>query len=156
MIEIKIKKSDGFELHKNIEGKDITLMPQKMFSTSAGADIRYWGDNPRTLQSGATELFPTGFKMEIPDGFEAQIRSRSGLSKKGIIVANSPGTIDSEYRGDVGVLLHNNSEEEIFIHPGERIAQMVIQKIPEIEYSLVEELSETSRGVNGFGSTGTK
>ena len=102
-------------------------------------------------------LIPTGLHIALPEGYEAQIRPRSGLAiKKGITCLNTPGTIDADYRGDVGVILINLSAETFIVNPGERIAQMVINKFEQAEFELVEELDETERGEGGFGHTGVK
>ena len=102
-------------------------------------------------------LIPTGLYIALPEGFEAQIRPRSGLAlKKGITVLNSPGTVDADYRGEVGVLLINLSQEDFVIEDGERIAQMVISRHEQIEFKIVEELDETERGAGGYGHTGVK
>jgi dUTP pyrophosphatase len=103
------------------------------------------------------KLIPTGLFLEIPAGFECQVRPRSGLAlKKGITVLNSPGTIDADYRGEVGVILINLSNEAFVIENGERIAQLIFSKVEQIEFEQVENLSETERGAGGFGSTGVK
>ncbi len=107
------------------------------------------------LRAGERQLIPTGFSMELPAGFEAQIRPRSGLAfKHGVTVLNSPGTIDADYRGEVKVLLINLGEEDVLIRRGERIAQMVIAPVTRANIAAVVELSETARGEGGFGSTG--
>ena len=110
-----------------------------------------------TLASGERGLVPTGLSMAIPLGYEAQIRPRSGLAlKSGITCLNTPGTIDADYRGEVGVILVNLSEEDFVVSNGERIAQMVIAKHERVEWEETDNLSETSRGAGGFGSTGVK
>ena len=124
---------------------------------SAGVDLFSALDEPVCLNNmGAREIIPTGISIELPVGFEAQIRPRSGLAAKhGITVLNTPGTIDSDYRGEIGVILVNLSTKKFFVERGMRIAQMVIKPVvvPQLEY--VEELSRTGRGSGGFGSTGT-
>jgi dUTP pyrophosphatase len=108
-----------------------------------------------TLAPGARQLVPSGLFLELPFGFEAQVRPRSGLAlKKGITVLNSPGTIDAGYRGEVGIILLNTADVEFVIQRGDRVAQMVIQKLPEVELVLASELQDSHRGDNGFGSTG--
>ena len=124
---------------------------------SAGMDLRASLDEPVTLQPLERKLIPTGLYIELPAGFEAQVRPRSGLAlKKGITVLNSPGTIDADYRGEIGVILANISNEAFTVSDGERIAQMVIASHERAEWITVDSLSETKRGVGGFGSTGTK
>jgi dUTP pyrophosphatase len=124
---------------------------------SAGMDLRANLDNPITIPPLGRALVKTGLFIELPLGFEAQIRPRSGLAfKKGITVLNSPGTIDADYRGEIGVILVNLSSDFFDIENGERIAQMIIAKHERISWEEVQELSNTSRGVGGFGSTGVK
>lgn len=111
----------------------------------------------RMLQPRETALIPAGFAMAIPHGYEAQLRPRSGLAlKHGITLLNSPGTIDSDYRGPVGVILTNLGHEPFYVHRGDRIAQMVIAKVERAEWKVVATLEETERGAGGFGSSGTK
>jgi dUTP pyrophosphatase len=108
-----------------------------------------------TLNGGDTVIVKTGIKVAIPIGYEIQIRPRSGLSyKTGLRVANAPGTIDSDYRGEVGVIMYNTSDENITIFKGDKIAQMVLSEVPMIKWNEVESLDETERGEGGFGSTG--
>ena len=122
---------------------------------SAGMDLRAFIPHEITLRSLERALIPTGIKIALPVGYEAQIRPRSGLAlKHGITCLNTPGTIDSDYRGDVGIILVNLSNEPYTITPGERIAQMVINKAEQIEWDQVEVLDETERGEGGFGHTG--
>lgn len=124
---------------------------------SAGMDLRAQLEEPVTLQPLGRAIIKTGLFIELPIGFEAQVRPRSGLAaKKGITVLNSPGTIDADYRGEIGVILVNLSPEPFVIENGERIAQMVIAKHERATWVEVTELSETSRGAGGFGSTGVK
>ncbi|MBM78448.1 MAG: dUTP diphosphatase [Crocinitomicaceae bacterium] len=124
---------------------------------SAGADLRAFIDESITLKPFERRLIPTGIKIELPIGYEAQIRSRSGLAyKNGISVLNSPGTIDSDYRGDIGVILINLSKENFVINNGDRIAQMVIAKHEYPVFIESTELSISERGDRGFGSTGKK
>lgn len=125
--------------------------------SSAGMDLRANIDSPVLLKSLDRKLIPTGLHIALPEGYEAQVRPRSGLAfKKGITVLNTPGTIDPDYRGDVGVILVNLSNEDFVVQPGERIAQMIISKFEQAELIEVETLDETERGEGGFGSTGTK
>jgi dUTP pyrophosphatase len=120
-------------------------------------DIRANVPEPSTLKPLQRAIVRTGLFIELPIGFEAQVRPRSGLAaKKGITVLNSPGTIDADYRGEIGVILVNLSNEDFTIENGERIAQLVIAKHERAIFEEVEELSETKRGAGGFGSTGTK
>lgn len=124
---------------------------------SAGMDLRAAvpEDQPITLAPGARALVPTGLKIALPLGYEAQVRARSGLAlKHGIICPNAPGTIDSDYRGECGVILANIGAETFIIRRGERIAQLVIAKHERADWVEVEELDETTRGAGGFGSTG--
>ncbi|MBI4931633.1 MAG: dUTP diphosphatase [Bacteroidetes bacterium] len=132
-------------------------LPSYATNASAGMDLRANLDSPIVLKSLERTLVPTGLFIELPVGFEAQIRPRSGLAfKNGLTVLNSPGTIDADYRGEVKVILVNLSKEDFTINDGERIAQMVIAKHEQAEWIQVEELIETERGVGGFGSTGKK
>ena len=118
-------------------------------------DLRANIDHPIVLQSLERRIVPTGLYIELPLGYEAQIRPRSGLAiKKGLSIPNAPGTIDSDYRGEIGVILINLSKEAIHIEPSERIAQMVIASYQQISWQPVEQLSESDRSVGGFGSTG--
>lgn len=124
---------------------------------SAGMDLRAQLDEPITLQPLGRAIIKTGLFIELPVGYEAQVRPRSGLAaKKGITVLNSPGTVDADYRGEIGVILVNLSQEPFVVENGERIAQLVIAKHERAEWIEVTELSETSRGAGGFGSTGVK
>ena len=137
--------------------KSAHTLPQYETVGSAGLDIRANITEPITLGSLGRTLIPTGLYIELPLGYEAQIRPRSGLSiKKGLSLVNSPGTIDSDYRGEIGVIIINLSKEKQTIEPSERIAQMVIAKYEQAEFEEVIELSETERGAGGFGSTGKK
>ena len=124
---------------------------------SAGMDLRANIEEPITLHPLERKLIPTGLRIALPVGYEAQIRPRSGLAlKHGITVLNSPGTVDADYRGEVMALLINLSQEDFIINPGERIAQMVIARHEQAEFQIVEELDETERGAGGYGHTGTK
>lgn len=131
-------------------------LPQYETPLSAGVDLRANLDEPITLKPLERALIKTGLFIALPAGYEAQVRPRSGLAyKKGISVLNSPGTIDADYRGEIGVILVNLSNEEFVIEDGERIAQMVVAKHEQADFVETEELSETERGAGGFGSTGT-
>ena len=132
-------------------------LPHYATTQSAGMDLRANLDEPITLKSLDRTLVKTGIFMELPAGYEAQVRPRSGLAfKKGITVLNTPGTIDADYRGEVGVILVNLSNEDFVIEDGERVAQMVIAKHEQPSWEEVENLIETVRGSGGFGSTGIK
>lgn len=122
---------------------------------SAGMDIRANISQPVILQPLQREMVPTGLFIELPDGYEAQVRPRSGLAnKKGITCLNSPGTVDSDYRGEIKVILINLSGEEQTIQHGDRIAQMIISKVEKAKWEMVTQLNETTRGEGGFGHTG--
>jgi len=124
---------------------------------SAGMDVRANLDNDVVLLPGERKLIPTGLFIALPFGYEAQIRPRSGLAlKSGISLVNTPGTIDADYRGEIGIILINFSNENFVIHDGDRICQMVINKFETIEWEKVENLDETHRGNGGFGHTGKK
>ena len=130
-------------------------LPSYATALSAGMDLRANLDTPIVLQPLERTLVPTGLFMALPQGYEAQVRPRSGLAiKKGITVLNSPGTVDADYRGEVGVILVNLSSEDFVIEDGERIAQMIIARHEQVEWEAVEVLSETERGAGGFGHTG--
>ena len=132
-------------------------MPNYETIASAGMDLRANISEPITLKSLERTIVKTGLFIELPIGYEAQVRPRSGLAaKKGITVLNSPGTVDADYRGEIGVILVNLSNEDFVIENGERIAQLIIAKHERAEWIEVQELSETSRGEGGFGSTGVK
>lgn len=132
-------------------------LPSYGTEASAGVDLRANILEPITLKPLERTLIKTGLFIELPLGYEAQVRPRSGLAyKNGITVLNTPGTIDADYRGEIGVILVNLSNEDFIIENGERVAQMVIAKHEQATWTLVEELSDTERGVGGFGSTGKK
>lgn len=131
-------------------------LPHYETLASAGMDLRAHTNEPITLQPLERGLIKTGLFIELPVGVEAQVRPRSGLAlKKGITVLNAPGTIDADYRGEIGVILINLSNEPFTINAGDRIAQLVIAKYERAEWKEVESLTETERGAGGFGSTGT-
>jgi len=133
------------------------LTPKYETLGSSGMDIAAYTERNIIINSGNRALIPTGFSLSVPQGYEIQIRPRSGLAiKKGITVLNTPGTIDSDYRGEIKVVLINLSEDKFTVKNGERIAQMVICPIEQVSVEEVEELPETGRGTGGFGSTGTK
>lgn len=132
-------------------------LPSYETTSSAGMDIRANLETPIELKPLERVLIKTGLFIEIPEGFECQVRPRSGLAlKKGISVLNSPGTIDADYRGEIGVILINLSQESVAIKDGERIAQLVFAKVDQAEWVETVVLSETDRGEGGFGSTGIK
>ena len=132
-------------------------LPAYATPQSAGMDLRANLEEPLTLHPFERKLVKTGLFIALPEGYEAQVRPRSGLAlKHGITVLNTPGTIDADYRGEVGVLLINLSQEDFVIEDGERIAQMVIARHEQGEFVVVEELDETERGAGGYGHTGVK
>lgn len=147
-MKIEIKKLDNFG--------DLEL-PHFATALAAGADLRAALGAPVDIAPGERKLIPTGFAMALPAGYEAQVRPRSGLAyKHGITVLNTPGTIDADYRGEVKVLLINHGQETFTIQRGERIAQMVIGKLLDVDFEVVSELSDTERGAGGYGSTGVQ
>jgi len=132
-------------------------LPEFATVDSAGMDLRAHLEAPVTLQPGERRLIPTGLHIALPEGLEAQVRPRSGLAyKHGITVLNSPGTIDADYRGDVGVILINHGQEAFEVAPGDRIAQLVVARYERFDWTPVESLDETSRGAGGFGHSGQK
>ena len=146
------------QIPMNIKIVNISNNPLPAYETkaSAGMDLRAWlPEGPMTLEPMQRGLVPTGLYMEIPEGYEGQVRPRSGLAlKSGITVLNSPGTIDADYRGQICVILINLSDKPFVINSGDRIAQMIIAKCEQAEVVQVEVLSETERGSEGFGHTG--
>ena len=137
--------------------KSNNKLPEYATSMSAGFDLRANLEEPITLKAGDRMLIGTGLFIALEPGYEAQVRPRSGLAlKKGITVLNAPGTIDADYRGEIGVILYNTSKEDFIIEPGERIAQMVIAKYEQISWEQVEVLDETERGNGGYGHTVVK
>jgi dUTP pyrophosphatase len=140
-----------------IVNKSENDLPEYSTKNSAGVDLRANISEPMSLKPMERAMVPTGLFIELPVGYEAQVRPRSGLAiKKGISVLNSPGTIDADYRGEIKVILINLSTENFEIHNGDRIAQMLIAAHEQAEWIEVEELNETERGHGGFGSTGVK
>ena len=140
-----------------IINKSSNPLPKYESEQAAGMDIRCNISEAITLQPMERKLFPTGLFIELPVGYEAQIRPRSGLAlKRGITVLNTPGTIDADYRGEIGVILINLGQEDFIIQDGERIAQMVIAKYEQCDFLPVETLDETERGEGGFGHSGVK
>lgn len=150
MVEIALSYEEGAD-------RQIAL-PEYAGVGAAGADLRANLPDRGTLElaAGARALVPTGLRMEIPEGYEVQIRPRSGLAlKHGITLLNSPGTIDSDYRGAVGVILMNAGDAPFTIRHGDRIAQMIVAPVVQARFQIRDELSDTTRGSGGFGSTGT-
>ena len=132
-------------------------LPAYATPQSAGMDLRANLSEPITLHPMERRLIPTGLHIALPEGYEAQVRPRSGLAlKHGLTVLNTPGTIDADYRGEIGVVLVNLSQEDFVINDGERIAQMVIARHEQGDFVVVEELDETERGEGGYGHTGVK
>jgi dUTP pyrophosphatase len=137
-------------------GLDVQL-PEYASKDAAGADVRAYIAESLVIQPGKICIVPTGLFMEIPEGFEVQVRPRSGLAaKSGITVLNTPGTIDADYRGEIKVILINHSESDFIVEPGMRIAQVVLCPVIQARFIQKEELSETARGSGGFGHTGVK
>lgn len=142
-MKIKVINKSGFEL------------PRYETDLAAGLDVRAAIDEPVVLKPLERTLVPTGLYVELPEGFEMQVRPRSGLAAKfGLTVLNSPGTVDPDYRGEVKVILANLSNEDYELKPGERVAQLVVARFERVEWESVDSLSETGRGVGGFGHTG--
>jgi len=145
MIQVPVQNESDFKL------------PNYETIASAGVDLKAAINEPLTLAPLERGIVGTGLKIALPEGYEAQVRPRSGLAAKhGITVLNAPGTIDADYRGEIGVILVNLSNESFTIQPGERIAQLVLAKYEQIQWELTESLSVTDRGEGGFGSTGKK
>jgi dUTP pyrophosphatase len=132
------------------------FLPEYKTLYSSGADLYACIDNKLTVKNMEIMLIPTGISIELPPGFEAQVRPRSGLAARGIILPNSPGTIDSDYRGEIKVIVMNLSGTDFTINRHDRIAQLIIQKVEKAEFTESSALSETARGEGGFGSTGIK
>lgn len=144
-MKVKIVNRSGFDL------------PEYSTALSAGMDLRAAIPSPEALEPLQRKLIPTGLYIELPEGHEAQIRPRSGMAlKHGISVLNTPGTIDADYRGEIGIIVVNLSSEKYIIQPGERICQLVVSKHEKAEWIEVDELIETERGSGGFGHTGRK
>lgn len=144
-IKVKIVNSSG------------NALPAYGTPLSAGMDLRSWLNAPVTLQPLERRLIPTGVKIALPEGYECQLRPRSGLAlKRGLTLLNTPGTIDADYRGEIGVIVVNLSNEPQTIENGERICQMVVARHETVEWEAVTDLDETERGAGGFGHTGTK
>lgn len=132
-------------------------IPEYATEHSSGVDLRANIKEPVILKTLERVLIPTGIFLEIPEGIEAQIRPRSGLAiKKGLTVLNTPGTIDSDYRGEIGIIIINLSNDEVIIEPGERVCQMVFSRYEKVVFESVDTINQTDRGSGGFGSTGIK
>ncbi len=143
IIKIKCIKEDG------------ATIPLYKTAGAAGADLCAKISQPLTIKAGKFAMVPTGLYFEIPEGYEVQVRPRSGLAaKNGVTVLNTPGTIDSDYRGEIKVILVNLSDTDFVINNGDRIAQMVVAPVTQAEFIVSDKLSETERGTGGFGSTG--
>jgi len=146
MLKVKVKVL--------MHGEGLPL-PKYMSEHAAGMDLYAAVNSEEVIPPGEWRLIPTGLAIALPEGYEAQVRPRSGLAlKQGVSILNTPGTVDADYRGEVGVILMNHSKENLVIKRGDRIAQMIINKIERIEFEKVEELPESERGAGGFGSTG--
>lgn len=144
-VKIKVLEKDGLNL------------PKYGTELSAGADIYSYNQEPIELKAGETKLIPTGLQLDIPDGYEIQLRPRSGLAlKHQLTMLNTPATIDADYKGEIGVILTNLGKENFIVEPGMRIAQMVLNRVEQIKWEITDNIGESDRGVGGFGSTGTK
>ena len=140
-----------------VVNKGLQPLPAYATEQSAGMDLRANLDEPVVLRPLERRLIPTGIFIALPEGYEAQVRPRSGLAlKRGITVLNAPGTIDADYRGEVGVVLINLGQEDFVVNDGERIAQMVVSRYEKADFIEVEALEETERGTGGYGHTGVK
>ncbi|MCX4264636.1 MAG: dUTP diphosphatase [Muribaculaceae bacterium] len=145
MTEVKIVNTSGLDL------------PQYSTEHSAGMDVRAAIDMPVTIMPGERKLIPTGLRVQLPDGYELQMRPRSGLAlKRGVTLLNSPGTIDADFRGEIGVIIINHSDEPFIIERGDRIAQMVLARYERICWYATDSLDESERGDGGFGHSGVK
>ncbi len=145
------------EVEVKIINKSHHPLPFYATEHAAGMDLRAFLNEPVVLKPMERKLIPTGIYIALPEGYEAQVRPRSGLAvKNGVTVLNSPGTIDADYRGEVKVILINLSQEDFIVEDGERIAQMVVAPVAKVQWKETDVLDETSRGAGGFGSTGKK
>jgi len=145
MIEVSVQNESSFEL------------PTYATKAAAGVDLKAVLEDPIVLEPLERKIIGTGLKIALPEGHEAQVRPRSGLAaKQGISVLNAPGTIDADYRGEIGVILVNLSNKAVTIQPGDRIAQLVFAKFEQVQWKSTDKLSTTERGTGGFGSTGKK
>ena len=144
-VKIKVLEKDGLNL------------PKYGTELSAGADIYSYNQEPIELKVGETKLIPTGLQLDIPDGYEIQLRTRSGLAlKHQLTMLNTPATIDADYKGEIGVILTNLGKENFIVESGMRIAQMVLNRVEQIKWEITDNIGESDRGTGGFGSTGTK
>ncbi|SEN44486.1 dUTP pyrophosphatase [Lihuaxuella thermophila] len=138
-----------------LPGNEDIPLPVKMSSGASGFDLYAAVSEPVRIEPGKWKLIPTGVALSMPHGLEAQVRPRSGLAlKHGLTVLNSPGTIDADYRGEIGIILLNLGEQPYIVKRGDRVAQLVFMQIPDVRLQVVEQLDETSRGTGGFGHTG--
>ena len=138
-----------------IINKSFNALPEYALVGDSGMDLRSDENDIVIILPGERTLIKTGLFVQLPDGYEFQIRPKSGMALKyGITVLNTPGSIDANYRGEIGVILHNASDRDYAISPGDKVAQMVLQKVPKVEWEEVEKLSETNRGDGGYGHTG--
>lgn len=152
--------SEALEQAARVEIRRLTddlPLPEQATRHSAGFDLRARVDEDLRLQPGERRLVPTGVAIALPPGFEAQVRPRSGLAlKQGLTLLNAPGTVDADYRGEIGAILVNLGQEVVTIRRGDRIAQLVVQRLPEVEMQVVEQLPDSLRGAGGFGHTGER
>ncbi len=143
------------KINVKIVNKSANPLPTYTTAGSAGMDVRADISEPVVLEPMCRRLIPTGLYVAIPEGYELQMRPRSGLAlKKGISLVNTPGTIDCDYRGEIGVIIINLSDEPFTVNPGDRICQMVLNRVPQVEWMPVDTLDDTDRGAGGFGHSG--
>jgi dUTP pyrophosphatase len=148
MVRVQVKRLDG--------AQDLQL-PTRASEQAAGVDLHAAIQTPITIEPGERALVPTGIAIALPAGYEAQVRPRSGLAiRHGIALVNAPGTIDADYRGEIKVILINHGAATVMFERGDRIAQLVVQRLPVVEWETVDELSATARGAGGFGHTGDR
>lgn len=149
------KEKESLSLPIPLIASNRDLMPSYASSLAAGADVRACLAQALVLTAGCSALVPTGLRMAIPEGYEIQVRPRSGLAlKEQVTVLNTPGTIDADYRGEIGIILINHGKKDFIVEPGMRIAQLVLARVHKAEFIFVEELMATPRGEGGFGHTG--
>ena len=148
VVRVQVKRLDG--------AQDLQL-PARASEQAAGVDLYAAIETPITLEPGERALVPTGIAVALPAGYEAQVRPRSGLAiRHGIALVNAPGTIDADYRGEIKVILINHGAATVMFERGDRIAQLVVQRLPVVQWEAVDELSSTARGAGGFGHTGDR
>lgn len=153
----KQEKEEMEEIKVKVINSSTNELPQYATVSAAGMDLRASLNEPITLRPLERRLIPTGLRIELPQGYECQIRPRSGLAlKHGISIVNAPGTIDADYRGEIGVILINLSDTDFIVNPGERICQMVVAPYTRVAWQQVDELGATDRGEGGFGHSGVK